>query len=654
MELMLADIRYAGRMLIKRPVFTAVAVVTLALGIGANTAIFSVVNAVLLNPLPYANPSELTLIWLQQPATNQVQQPASFPDFNDWQAQSQSFERIVATRTMSVNFTDGDEPERVNGARVSAGFLSMLRVSPVAGRDFLESEAQPGGAPVALIGYKLWQERYGGDASLIGRAVSIDSTSYTIVGVLPKSFYYPTPDTQVYIPLIQGKNETARGSRFLRVIGRLKPGVSLREAQAEMDAIAGRIAEQYADSNAGVGVQLVPLHEQVVGKIRPALMILFGAAGFVLLIACANVANLLLARASARRAELAIRTALGAGRLRLIRQLLTESALLSLVGGFLGMLIAMWGVPALTSISASSIPRVEEVSVSFKALLFTLVISIATGILFGIAPALKSSSKQLTENLKEGRRGATGGAMHQRLLNLVVAAEVALAVVLLAGAGLMVRSFISISGVQPGFNPKGVFTIGIGLTQPIYADIQQQARFYERLTEKVSAIPGVVSAAGINRVPLLGFNASTSFTFQGRPVQKGSEPTADCRIATPNYFKTMGIPLLRGRDFTERDSKDAPEVVVINQAMAEQFLPGEDPVGKRLQIYPNPPRWREVVGVIVSLATSSGWPGMQITPIRPSYIPLPQNPTQPRCATAFSPCERSVTLITWQPQSEVR
>ncbi|HXI91461.1 MAG TPA: ABC transporter permease [Blastocatellia bacterium] len=622
MELLLADIRYASRMLIKRPVFTAVAVITLALGIGANTAIFSVVNAVLLNPLPYANPSELTLIWLQHPPTNQFQQPVSFPDFNDWQAQSQSFERIVATRTVSVNFTDGNEPERVNGARVSAGFLSMLRVKPVAGRDFLESEAQPGGAPVALIGYKLWQERYGGDASLIGRAVSIDTTSYTIVGVLPRSFYYPTPDTQVYIPLIQGKNETARGSRFLRLTGRLKPGVSLGEAQAELDIIAGRIAKQYPDSNAGVGVQLVPLHEQVVGKIRPALMILFGAAACVLLIACVNVANLLLARATARRAELAVRTALGASRLRLIRQLLTESVLLSLVGGFLGTLIAMWGVPALTSISASSIPRVEEVSVSLKALLFTLVISLATGVLFGIVPALQSSGKRLTENLKEGRRGATGGAMHQRLLNLLVAGEVGLAVVLLAGAGLMVRSFISISGVAPGFNPKGVLTIGIGLTQPIYADIQQQSRFYERLTEKVRALPGVESAAGVNRVPLLGFNSSTSFTFQGKPVQAGNEPTADCRIATPNYFKTMGIPLLKGREFTEHDLKDAPEVVVINQAMAEQFLPNEDPIGKRLQIYPNPPRWREVVGVVGDVKLL----GLDAD-INPAiYVPLTQNP----------------------------
>ena len=631
MELLLADIRYAVRLLIKRPAFTAVAIITLSLGIGANTAIFSVVNAVLLNPLPYADPSNLTLLWLQHPSTNQFQQPVSFPDFNDWQAQSQSFEQIVANRTLAVNLTDGDDPERVNGARVSAGFLSALRVSPVIGRDFSDSELKPGAEPVALVGYTLWQQRYGGDPSLIGRAVSIDSTSCTIIGVLPKGFYYPSPDTQVYIPLIQAKNETARGSRFLRVTARLKQGVSLRAAQSEMDAIAGRIATQYPASNDGVGVLVVPLHEQVVGKIRPALLVLFAAAGCVLLIACANVANLLLARATTRRTEFAIRTALGASRTRLIRQLLTESVILSLAGGLLGLVFALWGVPTLTSISASSIPRVDEVSVNIKALAFALLVSLGTGILFGLAPALQSASERLTEDLKESRRGATGGGLHRRILNLLVVAEIALAVVLLTAAGLMVRSFISISGVAPGFNPRGVLTIGIGLTQPVYADVQQQAEFYERLIEKVGVIPGVESAAGINRVPLLGFNASTSFTFYGKPVQTGNEPTADCRIATPNYFKTMGIPVMQGREFEERDIKDSPEVVIINQAMVDQYLSGEDPIGKRLQIYPDPQRWREVVGVVGDVKLL----GLDAE-INPAiYAPLTQNPYGNAMRTSF-------------------
>ncbi|HSB09283.1 MAG TPA: ABC transporter permease [Blastocatellia bacterium] len=622
MDVLIADIRYGARMLLKRPGFTLVAVLTLALGVGANTAIFSVVSAVLLNPLPYEKASELTLVWLRPPAPNTGQAPVSIPDFYDWQAQSNSFAHIVATRSLSVNLTDADEPERVNGARVSAGFVSTFLVNPIAGRDFLESEMQPGAPAVALIGYSLWQQRYGGDPALIGRSVSMDDVSYTIVGVLPRGFYYPTPDTQVYVPLVPAKSEMARGSRFLRVTGRLKPGILLPQAQAEMDTIAGRIAQQYPDSNADCGVQLVPLHEQIVGQIRPALMILVVAAGCVLIIACANVANLLLARATSRASEFAIRAALGAGRPRLIRQLLTESVLLSLAGGLLGALIAMWGVPALTSISASSIPRVEEVSVSLTVLMFTLLISLGTGVVFGLAPALQSSSKRFIESLKDGRRGATAGALSQRLLNGLVVAEVALAVVLLTAAGLMVRSFMSISGVEPGFNPKGVVTIGIGLTQPVYADVQQQARFYERLIAKVSALTGVESAAGIHRVPLLGFNSSTSFSIQGKPVEEGNEPTADCRIITPNYFKTMGIPLLEGREFTDHDVKDALETVVINKAMAEQFVPGEDPVGKRLQIYPNPPRWREIVGVAGDVKLM----GLDAVVNPAVYVPLTQNP----------------------------
>jgi len=640
MEVLLADIRYAARVLVKRPVFIAVSVITLALGIGANTAIFSVVNAVLLNPLPYADPSRLTLLFLQHPSTNQFQQPVSFPDFNDWRAQNQSFEQIVANRTLAVNLNDGDEPERVNGARVSAGFFSTLRVTPVIGREFSDSELLPGGEPVALIGYTLWQQRYGGDQSLIGRAVNIDGTSCTIIGVLPKGFYYPNPDTQVYLPLIQSKNETARGSRFLRVTATLKPGVSLQEAQSEMDTIAGRIAAQYPDSNDGVGVLVVPLREQVVGKIRPVLIILFAAAGSVLLIGCANVANLLLARATTRRTEFAIRTALGASRARMIRQLLTESVLLSLTGGILGLLLALWGVPALTSISASSIPRVEEVSVNIKALGFALLVALGTGILFGLAPALQSSNKRLTEDLKESKRGTTGGEVHLQVLNLLVGAEIAIAVVLLTGAGLVVRSFVLINQVAPGFNPKGVFTVGIGLTQPAYADIQQQARFYEHLIGKVTSIPGVESVAGVNRVPLLGFNAATSFTFQGKPVPTGNEPPADCRIATPNYFKTMGIPLIQGREFTERDQKESPDVVIINRALADQYLPGEDPIGKRLQIYPNPPRWREVVGVAgdVKLLGLDGEvnPGI--------YVPLTQNPYGNAMRNSFLVVRRSGDL----------
>jgi len=621
MERLLADARYGLRMLLKRPVFTIVAVITLALGIGANTAIFSVINAVLLAPLPYDKPDELTVIWSRHAPSNSEQQPASLADVDDWRAESESFEQIAATRTLGFNLNDGDEPVQVSGARVSANLFSLLRVQPAVGRDFLEREAQPGGEPVALLSYSLWQQRYGGDASLVGRALKMDGRNYTIVGVLPQGVYYPTPETLVYVPLIPTKSELIRGNRFVRVIGRRKAAVPLAEARGEMETIASRLAEPYQDTNADWSVQLVPLHEQIVGQVRPALLVLCGAVGCVLLIACANVANLLLARAAARRNEFAIRTALGASRLRLVRQLLTESLLLSMVGGTFGLLLAMWGVPLLTGISASSIPRVEGVRLDGTVLGFTLLVSFVTGIIFGFAPALQSSSKRLTESLKEGRKGATGGVLHQRLRNLLVIAEVAIAVVLLVAAGLMIRSFASISKVSPGLNPQGVVTMAISLSQTGYADIQEQARFYERLLARVRALPGVQAAAGINRLPLYGFNASTNFTIQGKPVQSGNEPAADFRVVSPDCFKTLGIPLLAGRDLTERDRKDAPDAVVINQAMAERFFADEDPIGKRLQIYPDPTRWREIVGVIGNVKLK----GLDAD-INPAiYLPLPQN-----------------------------
>jgi len=622
MERLIADARYALRVLLKRPVFTVIAVVTLALGVGANTAIFSVVNAVLLAPLPYDRPEELTVIWSRHAPSHAEQQPSSFPDVNDWRAASESFEQIAATRMFSFSLTDGDEPVQVTGVRVSANLFSLLRVQPVLGRDFLEREAQPGGEPVAIISYSLWQQRYGGDANLVGRALNLNGQSYTVVGVLPAGFYYPTPETLIYVPFVPTASEMMRGGRFLRVIGRLNAKVPLDQARAEMQTVAGRLARQYADTNMDWDVQLVPLREQVVGSVRLALFVLLGAVGCVLLVACANVANLLLARAASRRAEFAVRTALGASRWHIVRQLLTESVLLSLAGGALGLLLAAWGVPLLTGISASSIPRVEGVKVDGATLAFTLLVSLVTGVLFGLAPALQSSSRRLTESLKEGgRKGTAGGVLHQRMLNLLVVAEVAAAVVLLVAAGLMLRSFVAISRVAPGFNPKGVVTMSVSLSQPGYADIQQQARFYDRLLVEVRGLPGVQSAAGISRLPLNGNNAASNFTIQGRPVQPGMEPVADVRIASPDYFKTMGIPVLAGRDFSERDTKDAPDAVVINQAMAERFFAGEDPLGKRLQVYPDPTRWREVVGVVGNVRLL----GLDAEVNPAIYLPPPQN-----------------------------
>jgi putative ABC transport system permease protein len=623
MEKLLADVRYAIRTLLKRPVFTAVAVITLALGIGANTAIFSVVNAVLLEPLPYERPGELVLLWSRHAPSGADERSVSFPDFFDWKEQSGAFEWIAATRAVAFNLTDGSDPERVNGARVSANLLSTLGVRPAFGRDFREEEGLPGAEPVALLGYNLWQQRYGKDPGVVGRPLSIDGRSYTVVGILPRDFYYPAAETSLYVPLVPAKSEQARGSRFLRVTGRLKQGVTLAEAQAEMDTIAGRLADQFRQSNADWTIKLVGLHDQTVAKVRPALLMLLGAVSCVLLIACANVANLLLARSTARRTEFAIRTALGASRARLIRQLLTESALLSMTGGALGLLLAIWGVPVLTSISTTSIPRVEGVRMSDQVLAFTLLVSLLTSVLFGIAPAIQSSSKRLTESLKEGRKGSTGGILHRRLLNLLVVVEVALAIVLLAAAGLMIRSFIAINEVPPGFDPKGVVTMSASITQPTYSEIKQQAIFYRRLLEKVGAIPGVESASADNRPPMFSGSNSTSFVLQSQPVPPGNEPTADCRVVRPDYFKTLRIPVLAGREVAESDDEEAPDVVVINRTLAEQYFGGEDPLGKYVQIYPpEPKRWRKVIGVVGDVRLLGL--DSQINPA--IYVPIAQNP----------------------------
>ncbi len=622
MELLLQDVRYAIRLLFKRPLFATVAVVTLALGIGANTAIFSVVDAVLLAPLAYPEPDRLMMIWGINSSSNADQQPASVPDYDDLKEQSRAFDEIAASRSQAFNLTGGDEPERVSGARVTVNMFSTLAVKPVVGRDFLESEGLAGAEPVVILGHSLWQQRFGADPAIVGRALNVDGKSYTVVGVLPKEIYYPAQDTNLYVPFIPQPNEIVRGARFLRVIGRLKKDVSPAEARAEMETIAGRVAAAYPVTNTGWGIYLVPLYEQIVGGARPALIVLLSAVGCVLLIACANVANLLLARAAARSSEFAIRAALGASRWQLVRQLLTESLVLSAVGGVFGLLLAAWGVPFLTGISASSIPRVEGIGINLRVLGFTAIVSLATGAVFGLAPALRSSSKQLTRALREGRRGSTGSVLHQRLLSALVVSEVAIAMVLLVVAGLMIRSFLSISNVAPGFNPKGVITLGVGLPLSRYPGLQQQAIFYDKLVAQIRTLPGVESAASVIRLPMLGFNASTGFTVQGKPVQPGTEPNADYRAVTDDYFRTMSIPLMKGRDFTERDSKDAPDAMIINEMLADRFFPGEDPVGKRIQIFPDPARWREIVGVVGNVKLL----GLDAETNPTIYVPYSQNP----------------------------
>jgi putative ABC transport system permease protein len=616
------DIRFGMRVLTKRKLFAFVAIATLGLGIGVNTAIFSVVNAVLLAPLPYGNVEELVVIWRTTLTNRNDQLPESVPNLQDLKEQSQVFEQIAAVRVQPFILTDGDQPERASGVRVSANLFSVLKVKPLIGRDFSTSEEQRGAAPVVIIGHSLWQQRFGADPNLIGKPITVDGKTYTIIGVLPKGISYPTAETSLYVPLDLQPNEIRRGLQFLRLIGRLKPGVSLSQARAELNTIGVRLAQQYPQDNTDHGYNLASLHEQVVGPVRPALIVLLVAVGCVLLIACANVANLLLARASARRTEFAIRAALGATRLRLVRQMIIESSLLSVMGGALGLLLALVGVPALTAISANSIPRVAEIGINPRVLGFTAIISLLTGVVFGLVPALRASGKQTTEGLRAGRGGMTRSVVHQRLLSMLVISEVAIAMILLVAAGLMIRSFLSLNSVAPGFNSQGVMTIGIGLPSAGYPDVPKQAAFYDRLLSDVRTLPGVDSAAVAFRLPLLGFSAFTSFTIQSKPVPQENAPTIDYRAVTQDYFKSMGIPLLEGRDFNEREMKDAPDVVIIDKLLAERFFPEGHALGQRIQIFPDPNRWREIIGVVGDVKFT----GLDADANPTIYVPLVQNP----------------------------
>jgi len=628
MESLLQDLRYAVRSLRKRPGFSLVVIFTLALGIGANTAIFSVVHAVLLSPLPYREPEKLVVLWAKNTKLSLTQQPVSYPNIVDWQAQNQVFEHLAAVRGESFSLTDRDEPERVSGLRVSANVLSLLGVKPALGRDFLPTEEQPDKASVALVSYGLWQRRYAGNPQLIGQALTLDGKSYQVIGVLPPWLKHPglvlasssSASADVWIPLIPAANEQNRGFANMRVVARLKPEVTLARAQAEMDTVTGRLEQQYPNLNTNLRADVIPLHEHLTGRVQRALWILLGVVGCVLLIACANVANLLLARAASRQAEMAVRTALGANRWQLIRQLLTECMALSLCGGLLGLLLAYQGVALLTSLSANSIPRVEEIGISKEVLLFTLLISVLTGIIFGIVPAFQSSRIQLVEALKEGKKGAAGGLRHRRLLGALVVVEIALALVLLTGAGLMMRSFRSVIEVDPGFDPRNVLTLSAPLPSASYKDQAQQLQFYERALAKIQALPGVQAAAGTFRVPLTTL-ATVTFTVQGKPVPVGQAPSADYRAVSFDYHRAMGIRITKGREFNERDQLDAPDVAIVNEELARRYWPGEDPIGKRLQVGTELTRWREVVGVAANARLTS----LEANADPAIYAPFPQN-----------------------------
>ena len=599
---LLHDLRYAARTQLKNPAFTLVAVIALALGIGANTAIFSVVNTVLLRPLPYKDPDRLVMVWEDSTKHGYPRDTPTAANFIDWRDQNHVFEGMAALIDASFNLTGTGDPERLEGSRVSAALFPLLGVDPQIGRVFTAAEDQPGSPPVVLLSYGLWQRRFGGDPSIVGKILTLNGESYTAVGVMPARFHFPTIDDQVWVPIAFAPEEAGdRTTHYLRVLARLKPGVMLSQAQAEMTTIATHLQQQYPQSNTDVGAAVTPLQEQLVGDIRPALLILLGAVALVLLIACANVANLLLARAAVRQKEIAVRVALGARRWRLVRQFLTESILLSTLGGIVGLAIAYGGLFLLKAFIPENISQAREISIDFRVLGFTLLVSVATGVIFGLAPAIQAARFNQIETLKEGGRDAATGSGGKRLRSVLVTAEVAISLVLLIGAGLLINSFLRLRNVDPGFRVDNLLTMKIALSERKYEEAARRSAFYTQLVQRVEALAGVRSAAVTTNLPLYSSGNAIVIGIEGRPAPApGQEPIIVTRVITPEYFETMGIPLLKGRQLTEQDTSTSPKVVVISETMAHRYWPNEDAIGKRIATgeIRTPADWFQVVGVV--------------------------------------------------------
>lgn len=604
METLIQDIRYAVRRLLKSPGFSLIAIATLALGIGANSAIFSVVDAVLLRSLPYAEPDRLVMLFNSRGDNPRF--PVSAPNYLDFREQEQLFTGAAAfDQDRDYNLTGIGDPMRLKGAEISAELFDVLGTRPALGRGFRAEENEPGSGAVVVLSNATWQQYFGSDPQVIGRTLSLDGAVRTVVGVMPPGFDFPA-GSALWTPLeynAQFRDDGNRGSHYLGVVARLRPGVTPERADAEMRALGDRLATEY-DQLANSSATATSMHEVMVGAIRPALLILLGAVGLVLLIACANVANLLLARAAAREGELAVRTALGAGRWRLVRQLLTESVLLSLIGGGIGLLLAYWGTDALVALQPQGIPRLGEVGVNATVIAFTGGIALATGILFGLIPALQVTGGELTGAIKEGSRGALSGRGGNRVRGGLVMAEMALAVMLLAGAGLLIRSFAGLMRVDPGFQAQQVLSVNLSLPGASYSDDAAVREFYSRLQERLHSLPGATSAGAVSSLPLSGRTMILGFfPADGEAPRPGEMPTAHVRVATPDYFRTLGIPLKSGRTFTPADRPGTPVVLLLSEAAARRIFPGEDPLGKRVAVtmgsaaYPDGVSG-EVVGVV--------------------------------------------------------
>ena len=596
------DIRYGVRMLLKSPASTLVALIALSFGIGANSAIFSVVNGVLLRPLPYQDPGHLVVVWETKLSRGIKQELVSPAEYRTWVEQNRVFDQMAALRAEPRVLAGGELPDRVETTLLSPGAFEMLGAKPAVGRTFSPDENQPGRNLVAVLSYGLWQRRFGGDRSVLGKGITLDGISYTVVGVTPPEFHLLDSPSDLWIPYsLDAKELDPRNTavRTLRVIAHLKPGATLDQAQSEMRSIARRLELEDPDANAGYSAIVVPLRDQMIGNIRTTLWMLLGAVLFVLLIACANVANLLLARAGSREKEIALRSALGANPARLVRQLLTESVLTALAGGVLGLLLAAWSVSLLKQLGPATLPRLREINVDWRVLAFTLLVSIATGIIFGLAPALGSMRSDLNSILRSTGRGATGGPARARFRNALVVSEMAACVVLLTGAGLLIRSFAQLQSVNPGFRPDHVLTMQIALPESRYSDFKV-GLFYKQLLERLQALPGVQFAGIARKVPLsAGDDTSLNFTIENRPVQASADqPRAQYRAVSADYFDALGIPLIRGRHFDRTDGENTPGVVLINETLARTFFPGDDALGKRIKAGLDGSAWCTIVGIV--------------------------------------------------------
>jgi putative ABC transport system permease protein len=632
------DVRYGARTLRRNPGFAFVAILTLAIGIGANVVIFSIINGVLLRPLPFPDSQRIVTLWETDVNRNVVRGTASAAEFLDWQDLNRSFEELSGWRGLYFTITGGGEPEQIWGSQVSGNFFKMLRIAPALGRDFTAEDEQPGHEQVVILNYALWQRHYGGDPGIVGKTITLDDQPFVVIGILPRGFtlYGGLPEFEIWKPFAFTRTQLDRGNHELVVFGRLREKVALQQAQTEMETILARLKQQYPEIDQKIGIRVVGFHDELIRPVRPGLLLLLAAVGFVLLIACANVANLMLARASVRGREIAIRASLGAGRRRILAQMLTESVLLAMIGAAAGIVLAYAGLRVLhlvmpVAAGRGQIPHLEWVTIDGRVLGFTFLISLFTAVIFGLAPAIQVSRGELFESLKEGSRG-TGGRHTQFARSVLIVSEVAFSLLLLVGAGLLVRSFALMMSENLGFNPSKLLTMQVFLPEAHYSTAAKITNFDNAVVDQVAALPGVVSASAINFLPLTGWNAFCDFDIAGRAhPESGEHFTSSYRVIDWRYLRTMEMALKEGRDFTSADGPDSEGVALINQTLAQRYWPGEDPVGKQIKLdFPANPRvwdaqtrqgWLTIVGIVGDVRDWS-WAEPKVAQL---YLPAAQN-----------------------------